>query len=454
MSAFNIPSNWCSATINEVNIYQSSTCNPMKTPEKQFELYSVPSFPGKNPEILSGKYIGSTKQLIQFKDVLLCKINPRINRVWCVNGKNELDQISSSEWIVVRQPHMSERFLAHFLRSNSFRNILCSDVSGVGGSLTRAQPKKVATYTIPVAPYNEQQIIAEKLDTLLAQVDNTKTRLEQIPKILKCFRQAVLGTAINGKLTSTWASDNKIHLSLEDFINTNKDFIAKAKKITSPFEKGTWVECELGHVINVSSGNGLTAKEMNKSGIIPVYGGNGITGYHNKENTEESTIVIGRVGFYCGSVHLTANKAWVTDNALIVSHSPLVSKLFIYWLLKGTNLRQDASSSAQPVISGAKIYSLNVMIPPIEEQLEIVRRVEQLFALADTIEKQANAALEHINLLTQSILAKAFRGDLTAQWRAENPDLISGENSAAALLEKIKAERAAAGGKKTSRKKA
>ncbi|EDM7410487.1 restriction endonuclease subunit S, partial [Salmonella enterica subsp. enterica serovar Typhimurium] len=85
---------------------------------------------------------------------------------------------------------------------------------------------------------------------------------------------------------------------------------------------------------------------------------------------------------------------------------------------------------------------------------EIVRRVEQLFAYADTIEKQVNNALTRVNSLTQSILAKAFRGELTAQWRAENPELISGENSAAALLEKIKAERAASGGKKTSRKKA
>ncbi|EDA4820067.1 restriction endonuclease subunit S, partial [Salmonella enterica] len=100
------------------------------------------------------------------------------------------------------------------------------------------------------------------------------------------------------------------------------------------------------------------------------------------------------------------------------------------------------------------INSLEVYLPNIEEQQGIVRRVEQLFAYADTIEKQVNSALTRVNSLTQSILAKAFRGELTAQWRAENPDLISGENSAAALLEKIKAERAASGGKKASRKKA
>ena len=100
------------------------------------------------------------------------------------------------------------------------------------------------------------------------------------------------------------------------------------------------------------------------------------------------------------------------------------------------------------------LKELPIALPPLEEQHEIVRRVEQLFAYANTIEKQVNNALTRVNNLTQSILAKAFRGELTAQWRAENPDLISGENSAAALLEKIKAERAASSGKKAARKKA
>lgn len=95
-----------------------------------------------------------------------------------------------------------------------------------------------------------------------------------------------------------------------------------------------------------------------------------------------------------------------------------------------------------------------IHLPSIEEQTEIVRRVDQLFAYADTVERQVNSALERVNQLTQSILAKAFRGELTTQWRADNPELISGENSAEALLERIKAERAAQAPKKRTRKKA
>ena len=81
------------------------------------------------------------------------------------------------------------------------------------------------------------------------------------------------------------------------------------------------------------------------------------------------------------------------------------------------------------------------MLPSLEEQTEIVNRVEQLFTYADQIEQRVKDAQARVNHLTQAILAKAFRGELTADWREQNPDLISGENSAEALLAKIKAER-------------
>lgn len=81
-------------------------------------------------------------------------------------------------------------------------------------------------------------------------------------------------------------------------------------------------------------------------------------------------------------------------------------------------------------------------MPPVEEQAEIVRRVHQLFAFADQVEQQVANAQARVNRLTQSILTKAFRGELTAEWRAENPELTSGVNSTEALLERIKAEKA------------
>ena len=95
-----------------------------------------------------------------------------------------------------------------------------------------------------------------------------------------------------------------------------------------------------------------------KKGEIPVYGGNGVNGYHSEYNVSEPTLVIGRVGFYCGSVHITPEKAWITDNAFIVTYSKKHFDItFLKYLLMNTDLRQNDSSTAQPVISGTKIYN-------------------------------------------------------------------------------------------------
>lgn len=130
------------------------------------------------------------------------------------------------------------------------------------------------------------------------------------------------------------------------------------------------------------------------------------------------------------------------------------------WL--SLNLKHDADSlTLDQLITGTTIRHLTgkalkkypLRIPPIKEQTEIVRQVDQFFNYAERIEKQVNNALAQINNLTQSILAKAFRGELTEQWRKDNPDLIFGENSAEALLQRIKAEREQLSAQKPKRQK-
>ncbi|MGO3787105.1 MAG: restriction endonuclease subunit S, partial [Pseudoalteromonas prydzensis] len=117
------------------------------------------------------------------------------------------------------------------------------------------------------------------------------------------------------------------------------------------------------------------------------------------------------------------------------------------------SMKQMVKGGAMPAISFKLFDDIEIKLPTMESQHNTVRRVEELFAFADRIEQKANAAFERVNNLTQAILAKAFRGELTADWRAANPDLISGENSAEALLMKIKAEREALSSKKKPKKK-
>ena len=139
-----------------------------------------------------------------------------------------------------------------------------------------------------------------------------------------------------------------------------------------------WTWCRLGNLISITSGENLTSNQMH-NGEIPVYGGNGITGYHSKANVFEETIVIGRVGYYCGSIHLTPSQAWVTDNAFITQYSKFLNRDFLIILLTALNLGKCYNATAQPVVSGKKIYPLLIALPPIKEQQRIVAQIEKLF---------------------------------------------------------------------------
>ena len=88
--------------LEDINEYKSESINPAKMQEMVFELYSVPVYETGHPEYLTGKQIASSKIVVRKNDILLCKINPRINRVWIVKKESENVNIASSEWIVVR----------------------------------------------------------------------------------------------------------------------------------------------------------------------------------------------------------------------------------------------------------------------------------------------------------------------------------------------------------------
>ena len=162
-------------SVAEINKYVGSSVNPMATPDQIYELYSVPSFESGSPEIVSGADIGSTKVIVEEGDILICKINPRINRVWVVHHNTEHPLLASSEWIVVRNASMNSDYLKWYFSSPIFRTLLTSQVTGIGGSLTRAQPKQVAKYPVPIPSRDEQDYVAD----ILTRIDNLMHKYQQ-----------------------------------------------------------------------------------------------------------------------------------------------------------------------------------------------------------------------------------------------------------------------------------
>ncbi|EPJ4166811.1 restriction endonuclease subunit S [Citrobacter freundii] len=344
---------------------------------------------------------------------------------------------------------ISPNFIAHFTKSSFYRNKISS--LSAGANINNIKPASFDLINIPIPSLAEQKIIAEKLDTLLAQVDSTKARLEQIPQILKRFRQAVLASATSGKLTETWRQNNNLRHPKEIII----DNIVESSFYGPRFSKNDYT-------FETNGIPTIRTTDMERGNIIITDSTPRVCVPNEKIEqlkVQKNDLLITRTGSIGVMALFTEDYIAIPSAYLIrFRFKKNINSKYIYLCLTAPKGQQQMGLSATAItqsnINAKSIRNINICYPDIAEQAEIVRRVEQLFAYADTIEKQVNNALTRVNSLTQSILAKAFRGELTAQWRAENPSLISGENSAAALLEKIKAERAASGGKKASRKKA
>lgn len=356
----------------------------------------------------------STKNRFDAGDVLYGKLRPYLSKVTFAKEAG----VCTTEIVPIKpNDAVNGRYLFHWLRHPKFLNYVTEVSHGVNMPRLGTDAGQQAPFVL--APKNEQKRIADKLDTVLTRVDAVNTRLARVVPLLKRFRQSVLAAATSGWLTEEWRLLNGV---------------------TDP------QALTLGELIKVSSGDGLTAKEMKPEGGVPVYGGNGINGHHDQSNVSAPTIVIGRVGFYCGSVHLTPSIAWVTDNALRVKFDPAkLDRKYLYFALQGTDLRQNMSSTAQPVISGQKIYPLPFNRPTLPEQTEIVRRVETLFAFADRLEARLQTAQTAANRLTPSLLAKAFRGELVPQDPNDEP---AGE-----LLKRLTATLAQSSAPKRGRKR-
>ena len=146
-----------------------------------------------------------------------------------------------------------------------------------------------------------------------------------------------------------------------------------------PFDiPDSWAWIRLGSLIRIESGKGLTTKSM-LPGNVPVYGGNGITGYHDTPLVQKPTVVIGRVGYYCGSVHVTESEAWITDNAFITTYpEDSIDRGYLVHCLRFMELGRNNNATAQPVVSGKKIYPLLFPLPPLNEQKRISKELDKL----------------------------------------------------------------------------
>ena len=417
---FDIPDSWEWVRLGDVNTYNSESVHPDRTPDKTFELYSVPIFPTRKPEIIKGEEIRSNKQAVETGDVLLCKINPRINRVWKVSNFTDNENIASTEWIVVRQREITTEYLRYSLMAPYFRNLLQSNVSGVGGSLTRAKPREVRNYVLPIPPLSEQSRIAAKIAQLFALLRKVESSTQQYTKLQTLLKSKVLDLAMHGKLVEQDPNDEPASVLLERIKAEKEQLVKKGKiKKSKPLppitddEKpyaipNSWEWVKLGNIGEIISGGTPKTSEKSywKNGNIPWITPAVLS------DTQENLIFnnkqikfINKLGLEKSSAHLIPKNSLVVSSRAPIGYVNIVpfdyttnqgcksvslyaniAKEFVYYAIKSAvpDMNKRASGTTFKEISGTKFGQTIIPFPPLEEQNRIINKLKIVGLLIKT----------------------------------------------------------------------
>jgi type I restriction enzyme S subunit len=443
MSEVNLPEEWCIPSFNDAVLNVNGARKPVSLKVRE-------SIKGQFP------YYGATGQIDSLNDfthegehILIGEDGANL-----LSKSKDLAFIVDGQFWVNNHAHaikclagVPTKFIANYINSLDLTPWVTGSAQP---KLTKGNLEKIPT---PLPPLAEQKVIAAKLDTLLAQVETTKARLDRIPEILKTFRQSVLAAAVSGKLTEEWRGSPSL--------DTNQPSMSIGSE--SKVAPTGWSWRKLTDLALLESGHTprKSVIEYWENGDVYWLSLQDIREVHGKvikdtkfkptmlgiENSSARLLPEGTVCFCrdisVGYVTIMGKSMSTTQHfANWICGDYLNNKfLMCSFMAAKDHLLISGQGTTVKTIYMPALKELRILVPSVKEQTEIVRRVEELFAFADSIEQKTNTALERVNNLTQSILAKAFRGELTADWRSENPDLISGENSAEALLAKIQAER-------------
>ena len=314
-------------------------------------------------------------------------------------------------------------YLFHYLASqkDAFVEV------GKGGAQPNISQTVIKNWPIPLAPLNEQKRIADKLDRLLARVDACRERCDRIPLILKRFRQSILLEAMSGNLTDDWREEQDVSF---DWRYVDIQSVAKVGTGSTPLRSNPSYYADKGVAWITSAATGLpfvnAASEFVTEAAIAA---------HRLRLYPVGTLLVAMYGEgkTRGQVTELAIEATINQAcaAVVVVESSAVRK-YVKLALQANyfGMRELAEGGNQPNLNLSKIKEFPLYLPSLNEQHEIVRQVEKLFAFVDRLEARYQIARTQVDRLTPALLNKALQGELVPQ--------VPNDEPASVLLEQIR----------------
>lgn len=425
----NLPGGWGFPMLSELGAEARESVRPQ--PGRKYEVWSVPSFANKNPELLDGAAIGSAKRAVHADDVLICKINPRINRVWLVDDhcKDDLARVASPEWLIFRvadNERVEPRYLRHYLTSPRFRDWIVTAVSGVTGSHTRAKSATILRQRIPVPPIEEQRRIVDILEDRLSRLDAGNALLgaaaKRAERLLQRATESILtgterGTA-PASLSPAGVDDGHLpelaHGWIWRRLGELADVVGGVTKDASKQGDPSFVHVPYLRVANVQRGR-LDLSTVTTIGVPPT-------------KAEALRLQAGDVLLNEGGDRDKLGRGWVWEDqipgCIHQNHvfrarirDDLIDPRLLSWAANTIGGRWCERNGKQSVnlasISLSRIRLMPVPVPPAAEQPRIVKQVEEVLAALARLNGTLDESAARSAGLRRGLLGAAFSGELT-----------------------------------------
>jgi len=371
-------------------------------------------------------------------DILVCEGGePGRSAVW----QNGATNLTFQKALMRLRPRagIAPHLLTAFLRWSYDAGNL--DRHFTGTTIKHLPQGALAAVQFPLPPLPEQRRIVAKIDSLTGKSRRARDHLDHIPRLVEKYKQAILAAAFRGDLTREWRESRHLAASRSVLLG----------EVAEGFNYGSAAKsAKEGRVPVLRMGN-IQDGKLDWSDLVFTDDVAEIAKYGLKEgdvlfNRTNSPALVGKTALFSGE-----REAIYAGYLIKVRCKPELLPAFLTYCLNAPNGRAyswevKTDGVSQSNINAKKLAAFRFDLPSVEEQAEIVRRIEAALSWINRITVDGNSARQLIDHLDQSVFAKAFKGELVPQDPADEP--------ASALLDRIRKERAAAPKAKRGRKKA
>ena len=356
-------------------------------------------------------------------DIMIGRYGASVGRI--LTGKSGAYNVALVKMIFERE-FLDASWVRLFLLSDYFQYPLRRISRSAQNGFNKADLEEIK---VPLPPLREQRRIVAKVDSVSAKSKRARDQVDHTPRLVEKYKHAILAAAFRGELTREWRTLHRLQFK--------------------------YPTLEISKLANVVTGSTPPTKHKARffGGSIPFFKPTDLdAGYHvlnaRETLTEEgaavsrplpqSSVLVTCIGATIGKTGF-ARVGCCTNQQIngLVPDLALVKPEWLYWMVVSPEFQQsildNASATTLPIINKGRFEKLSLPRPPLEEQREIVSRIEKAFGWIDRLTTQATSARKLIDHLDQAVLAKAFRGELVPQDLNDEP--------ASVLLERIRAQR-------------